>query len=112
MAEIAPPELAAQLEALADDPSGHWARTPHVWIDVLAPDSGDLKWALMPEGELALRGCRFTVGPDRKQCGRPAVVRLQRGMLGRWWAYCELPEHLYGRVFLDGRLWQRRWVDD
>lgn len=47
------------------------------------------------------RRCRFTVGPNKKQCGRPGVARLKRGRAG-WWGYCE--RHLYGKWIEDGKV--------
>jgi hypothetical protein len=45
--------------------------------------------------------CRFTVGPGKKNCQRPAVATLRRGRAGRW-GYCA--EHLYGRWLEDGQV--------
>jgi hypothetical protein len=58
-----------------------------------------------PDGEG--KRCRFTVGPNRQSCKRPAVATLDRGhgpMAPNRWAYCE--QHLYGRHLHDGALWE------
>lgn len=110
MTVIANAALAVVLDELAA-PSEWWAERPHEWHDVLAESADRLEWRLLP-ADAPARGCRFTVGPDRKTCGRPGVVQLQRGVSRRsWWTYCDLPEHLYGRVYVEGQLWQRRWID-
>lgn len=43
----------------------------------------------------AVRRCRYSVGPNHRGCGAPAIVTLARGRTGVLWGYCE--RHLYGR---------------
>jgi hypothetical protein len=81
----------------ADTPAGY------VWQWMQA----DPRWQVGGDG----RACRFTVGPGRATCKRPAVATLNRSSDAnrpRRWAYCE--QHLFGRHLHDGAVWQGRLV--
>jgi hypothetical protein len=54
----------------------------------------DPYWSMNPD-LIAGKRCRFTIGPNHKECGHPAVAALKRG--SRFWCYCDNPDHLYGR---------------
>lgn len=70
------------------------------WLD------GGLHWRTEPT-LLAGKTCR------QPGCDRPAVAafyRIVHGKTGtheRIWRSCDLPEHLYGGRFVDGRVQQR-----
>lgn len=78
-----------------------------VVVDALVTED---RWQLADPGRL----CRFLL-PGRIACKRPAVVQLLRPTSGRKpvaWGYCDNPEHVYGRRFVDGRLESARLVDE
>lgn len=80
------------------------------WVVVDALVAGD--WQPAKDG----MRCRYMM-PGRRSCKRPAVVMLNRGRYrlytreDNWWGYCEDPDHLFGRKWVDGRLEDARLVD-
>jgi hypothetical protein len=73
----------------------------HHW-EVLPAPTGYLRWRIGGEG----KRCRYGSSPGHKACGRPAVAQLDRGhgSHNRWYAYCDLPGHMYAYWIEDGRV--------
>lgn len=53
-------------------------------------------------GPMEPRGCRYTVGPHKRQCGASSCAVIYRGERGRPWHYCE--DHLFGRAISNGQV--------
>lgn len=73
-------------------------------------DLAEREW--LPEGPEWTTSRAVVSGHRCRQrgCDRLAVAALNRGKntkFGRqdsWWCYCDLPDHLYGRRVVDGRV--------
>lgn len=79
------------------------------WCDVTTLDG--YRWRVRSGDEATAQRCRFVVEGHRS-CGKPAVIKLDRGQSKPlWYGYCADPCHTYGLVFLDGHLYERRAIE-
>jgi hypothetical protein len=93
------PEEYAREQSRYPAPEG----TRFVWRDEISSETFGLEWSVDP-AKLEGKGCRFGAARGRSACGAPAVAAINRGKADRprWWVYCS--EHLFGRVFDDGKV--------
>jgi hypothetical protein len=128
VAVTAPPDPAGYIRDLTDDEMREhrpgWRNAPElrdgthrfVWVDAFTAGKAGtegLEWRPIPDG----------TAPHCRQpgCGRLAVAQLARAGHYRkpphrrvqWWSYCDLPEHLYGRIWVPyagwpAQLWEIR----
>lgn len=95
---------------MSEQPMEHsWLEFPEGYRYVWEPDE---QWSTAPE-HISGKLCR------QKNCRRPASAALNRGQhraangferTSSWWAYCDDPEHLYGRRIVDGVVLGRRML--
>lgn len=81
--------------------------TRFAWRQESGPEGFGLDWSTDP---VLVKGrrCRWGAARGKTACGSEDVVailnRSHKKDRPRWWGYCS--EHLYGRVFAEGEVWQ------